>query len=111
MRTCVRSCAHNATPLIPTQAGTLHLSHRERSTRGARRVRGYKLASHEPPHPNPLPNGERETAMLAVTQPQSNSATARVQPPEAPLILAGKQATVKPCAGNCSRLVSFSMWQ
>src|SRR6185437_16673414 len=44
-------------------AGTLHLSHRERSAHEVRRVRGYKLLSQEPPHPDPLPNGEREPAV------------------------------------------------
>ena len=38
-------------------------------------------------------------------------ATARVQPADARSILTGKHDTVKPVAGNCSRLCSFSMWQ
>ena len=33
----------------------LYLSHGERSDCEAIRVRGYKLESHLPPHPNPLP--------------------------------------------------------
>jgi hypothetical protein len=40
---------------------------------------------------------------------QSNNATARVQPPEPAFTLCGKQATVKPNGGSCSRLHSFSM--
>ncbi len=35
----------------------------ERSTREARRVRGCKVESYEPPHPSPLPTGEREPAV------------------------------------------------
>src|SRR5277367_5497122 len=38
-------------------------------------------------------------------------ATARVHPAEARSIFTGKQETVKPVAGSCSRLCSFSMWQ
>ena len=41
----------------------------------------------------------------------ANSATARVQPAEPAFTLCGKQATVKPWSGSCSRLHSFSMWQ
>ncbi len=41
----------------------------------------------------------------------SKIATARVQPAEAPRILCGKQAMMKPSAGSASRLCSFSMWQ
>jgi len=41
----------------------------------------------------------------------SMMATARVQPADAPFILTGKQLTVKPDAGNASRLWSFSRWQ
>jgi hypothetical protein len=38
----------------------------ERSDREAIRVRGYSLKRvSEPPHPNPLPNGERERAVPA----------------------------------------------
>jgi hypothetical protein len=41
----------------------LHLSHRERSASKASRVRGCKFERLEPPHPNPLPTGERERAV------------------------------------------------
>src|SRR5438445_11052868 len=46
--------------LIETEVAAIsgHLSHRERSTREARRVRGYGLPKSERPHPNPLPTGE-----------------------------------------------------
>ncbi len=46
-----------------------------------------------------------------IKTPQSIIATARVQPPDAPAILHGKHATVKPNAGKVSRCRSFSMWQ
>src|SRR5215813_7604981 len=46
-----------AAPLAPPLPGG------ERSARAARRVRGNRPAeSHLPPHPNPLPSGERERA-------------------------------------------------
>ena len=38
---------------------------------------------------------------------QSNSATARVQPPEAPLILCGKHETVKPSAGKLFQIAQL----
>src|SRR5581483_9529813 len=38
-------------------------------------------------------------------------ATARVQPAEARSIFTGKQETMKPVEGSCSRLCSFSIWQ
>jgi len=41
----------------------------------------------------------------------SNIATQRVQPAEASRIFTGKHATVKPLAGNASRLWSFSICQ
>src|SRR5262249_7997605 len=41
----------------------------------------------------------------------SKIAPARVQPAEAPRILCGKQAMVKPSPGSASRLCSFSRWQ
>ena len=41
----------------------------------------------------------------------SRMATALVQPADARSIFTGKQDTVKPVEGNCSRLCSFSMWQ
>jgi len=31
------------------------------------RVRGYGIESYGPPHPNPLPNGEREQTARAAT--------------------------------------------
>ena len=38
-------------------------------------------------------------------------ATARHHPAEARSIFTGRQLSVKPVDGNCSRLCSFSMWQ
>jgi len=35
----------------------------------------------------------------------------RHKPAEPLFTLCGKQATMNPCGGNCSRLQSFSMWQ
>ena len=46
-----------------------------------------------------------------VASQPSNTATARVQPAEAPRIFTGKQHTVKPSPGSASRLCSFSRWQ
>jgi hypothetical protein len=44
-------------------AYALHLSHRERSARASVPGEGLEpIESHLPPHPNPLPNGEREPA-------------------------------------------------
>ena len=43
------------------------LAHRARSDREAIRVRGYKLASQELPHPT-SPHGERERAEFAARQ-------------------------------------------
>ena len=51
----------------------------------------------------------RTITELAPRRYHSKSATARVQPADAPLILCGKQATVNPFGGNWSRLHSFSM--
>ena len=47
----------------------------------------------------------------ALNDQPSRIATARVQPAEARSILTGKHDTMKPVAGNCSRLCNFSMWQ
>ncbi len=49
-----------------------------------------------------MPDGAVHPSMIA---------TALVQPAEARSILTGKQDTVKPVDGNCSRWCSFSMWQ
>ena len=44
------------------QPNAPQLFHLSRSTREARRVRGYcQLKVLDPPHPNPLPDGERES--------------------------------------------------
>jgi hypothetical protein len=54
-------------PALPN--APLHLSHGERSDREAIRVRGYGLSKiSEPPHANPLPNGERERARYVATR-------------------------------------------
>jgi hypothetical protein len=55
------------------------------------------------------PENPRTNTELAPCHRHSKSATARVQPADAPFILCGKQATVKPFGGNWSRLQSFSM--
>ena len=49
--------------------------------------------------------------MTRAARQSSKIATARVQPAEAPRILCGKQAMVKPSPGKTSRLCSFSRWQ
>ncbi len=54
--------------------------------------------------------GERMAGDLCLFH-SSKIATARVQPADAPLILKGKQETVKPVGGSTSRFASFSMWQ
>src|SRR5262245_46020584 len=53
----LKSGRAQSAPLAPPLPGG------ERSARFARRVRGNRPAeSHLPPHPNPLPSGERERA-------------------------------------------------
>jgi hypothetical protein len=49
--------------------------------------------------------------VVACSLQPSRIATARVQPAEARSIFTGKQDTMKPVDGSCSRLCSFSMWQ
>ena len=48
---------------------------------------------------------------LHANSASSRMATARVHPADAARILQGKHATMKPSAGNDSRLCSFSRWQ
>jgi len=57
------------------------------------------------------PSALTATALQGREPHSSKIATARVQPAEAPLILWGKQLTVKPLPGSASRLCSFSRWQ
>ena len=65
MFVCNDWTTNSASPLQSREVAPLHLSHGERSDREAIRVRGYKPSSPSPPHPNSLPNGEREPAELA----------------------------------------------
>ena len=66
----------------------------------------------------PVTAQEMITLSLPATAPHeriipysSNTATARVHPPDASLILTGKHTTVNPVAGNWSRFPIFSIWQ
>lgn len=76
----------------------------------------YAIAGLFPGDPGANANGPPGRGFEGLLRPltiggQSSTATARVQPADPPLILTGKQMTVKPLAGSLSRLASFSIWQ